>query len=391
MTSRARELSSSIELVEIWMESIHERRTQVSVTLDALIEYFRGQTQLFDYLKSQELTELHLGKDSQEVEAQIADHKNRLEVFNTKKETMQIPAEDAQIQDFETMLHLRIRVLCQALTLHKLLESAVQDLQIVQTQQIQDESQATRLISQLDDSMTKIEGLFNDLKAESTSIPKVDDGPLKESIKDFRQRYSSLKEDLNARRQSLQRHSTSLKNFHAKVEEISQWLANFRTTLLNDCKTGQTIGQANSYLARTKERLYALQRKAYELEGMQGAFKIIAPEGGECQSTESVTKEIFQLSQIVNLRIDLTSSLTKFLKMAEDVFTEMNELSTWLKSNANAGQLESKRQNIQQLYLQVCTLSKNCGHQWEDKKGLALMDPEDFCSAVQNVMEKINR
>ena len=204
------------------MESIHERRTQVSVTLDALIEYFRGQTQLFDYMKSQELTELHLGKDSQEVEAQIANHKNRLELFNTKKETMQIPAEDAQIQDFETILHLRIRVLCLALTLNKLLESSVQDLQTVQTQQIQDESQATRLISQLDDSMTKIEGSFNDLKAQSISIPKVDDGPLKESIKDFRQRYSSLKEDLNAKRQSLQRHSTSLKNFHTKVEEISQ-------------------------------------------------------------------------------------------------------------------------------------------------------------------------
>ena len=397
------ELSSSIELVEIWMESIHGRRTQVSKALDALIDYFKGKTdqanELFDYirLKSQELVPpINLGENAQEVKEYITDHQKELAAAIAKREALPPELLD-QVQgkshEFEAMLHFRIYILGKALDLHVLLEESFQSLMTneknVRSSQTQDESDVNNLICHLDDMRRKIEEYFREILAKTNREEEGVDG-LNKSIKEFQERHQSFKDELISKRQALQRHSASMKIFQAKVEEVSDWLVNFRSTLEKDQMVGRTCGQANAFLARSKESIYALQRKAFELEGMQGAFKIIAEAlQPSPTSTESVTNDIFQLSQILNLRVELTSTFTKFLKIAEDVLHEMNEFSSMLNSSVNSSLLESKRQNIQQLYLQVCTLSKNCTHQLEEKKG-ALIDHEDFHSTIHNVMDNIN-
>ena len=399
------ELSSSMELVEIWMESIHGRRTQVSKALEALIDYFKADQahELIDYirLKSQELEaqpiNLLLGENAQEVKEHIANHQRELAAVIAKREALPLELLDQVLgksDEFEARLQFRIHILGQALDLHALLEESFQSLMMIndQSHQFQEESEVNNRIRHLDELRMKIEESFSEILAKTSGE---EGGGLNKSIKEFQKRHQSLMDELISKRQALQRHSASMKNFQAKVEEVSDWLANLRSTLEMDTLVGQTWGQANAFLARSKESLFGLQRKAFELEGMQGAIKIIAEQNDHPTSTESVTNDVFQLSQILNLRIDLASTFAKFLKIAEDVLHEMKEFSAMLKSSEdedNSSQmmnLESKRQNIQQLYLQVCTLNKNCTmHQLEESG--ALINHEDFHWTLANVMDNIN-
>ena len=392
------DLISSIDLVEIWMESIHCRRMEVTKLLDNLMSYFKGQTDLVEefchYVTSRrgKLDILDLGTDSGAAEETLKEHNIELEGLLAKKSSLPQEYTDQvneKASEFEALLRLRTDILTKAIHLHLLLHESQEKLKRWESNaaNLQDESSVNHIIHTIETMVTKLEHEVTRLIHDAG---QVNGQGLVQAMKDLNNRCTHLKSELVSKRQSLQRHSASMKNFQAKLDELSNWLQHLESEMKGTCRIGTTQAQAAAFLSKSKDQLYALQRKSFELEGMQGAFNIISdPEGAQI-STDQVKKKIHQLNETVGQRIDVTSTYVKFLKLADDILEEMKALFKLLKGNQDESeQLEMKRQAIQQLYLQICTLAKNCNSQLSEKSN-AKINSDVAKSHIKYVMESIN-
>ena len=138
---------------------------------------------------------------------------------------------------------------------------------------------------------------------------------------------------------------------------------------------------------------------------MHGALKIVAQDqqnpDPDLEYTTDVHRKVVENVREVLLtldeRIDVATSYAKFLKISDDVSREMQilhkDLNTPKNSSKRGGterdQMETQRQNIQQLFLQSCNSSKNCIAMLEEKLH-AQVDAKSAKKNISDVMERLN-
>lgn len=192
----------------------------------------------------------------------------------------------------------------------------------------------------------------------------------------------------------------SLKNFTNELHEVNQWLDKI-DVLDRDESMGATVQQVRIFIEKIKEKLRAVQRKSQEIEGMLGALKIM---GKELPDTEECTTEIHrkvfenvrQILRTLEERMDVATLYGKFLKLSDDVSQEMNNLYKHLTSSTSKSrdtiekdQMEAQRQNIQQIFLQSCNLSKNCTVMLDEKVN-ARVDVKAAKKNITDIMDRLN-
>ena len=171
---------------------------------------------------------------------------------------------------------------------------------------------------------------------------------------------------------------------------------------------GLTVHDVRSFIETVKETLRAVQRRSQEIEGMHGALKIVAQDqqnpDPDLEYTTDVHRKVVENVREVLLtldeRIDVATSYAKFLKISDDVTREMQILhkdlmaATPIKNSSKRNgterdQMETQRQNIQQLFLQSCNSSKNC-IAILDEKIHAQIDTSSAKNNISDIMERLN-
>ena len=111
---------------------------------------------------------------------------------------------------------------------------------------------------------------------------------------------------------------------------------------------------------------------------------------------QNVVENIREILLKLEERLDIATLYTKFLKLSDDVSKEMKILlkaltspRTSIRRPEELDHMESQRQNIQQLFLQTCNLSKNCMAML-DEKADAQIDIIAAKNNITNVMDRLN-
>lgn len=314
-------LARAVETVEIWMETIYDRRTSVMSSLKTFLD--------------NQIWPLDLGSSLLEVEELLLKNKNSEQIELLKKARKFFESSKEAFGKLDLLeSHYDQKTYEEA---DKLVEIA--------------KNFGQTLISSSNNVETKgVQNCLTSLTEKSEAIKRICD--------------------------SKRRNSTSLKNFKGQIDEIDNWLKSFSATVDD---VGQTIQEVNRFLSNCKNNLCALQRKSHEIEGMLGALKIMSEDGEVSPDYEKVIRQLLQEGQRQEERIEIANSLMKFLKVTKDIEEEMN----------GGNDLERKRQNLQQLYLQACNLSKNC-IALLDEKVHARIDAEKIKDNIGQIMDGIN-
>lgn len=349
-------LASAIEKVELMMETIYDRRTAVTEMLQIYLKHESRKWPKLDQI-------LNLGNSLAEVEESIQWYQ-RLSV--QVKELA-----SSYLTSYESAIKERLEQLSKAHAFFSLAEAIEKKLSDVNLSE-----------DEINDSIER-------LKSEAEPVFAYKDVCDVEGIQSrwnaIKVKLENLKHSMNQQKRSS---VASVKTFTSRLDDMSQWLNQLNVSSPR-VVIGNTSQQVSAFMAQCKDTLYTLQRKSHEIEGMFGALKIIADdelEDAQDQRHEEIMNRLRQCAKIQEDRIDLATAYLKFLKVTNDLESEMKSCRS---HNSLTASLERQRQSIQQLYLQACNLSKNC-ISLLDEKVHARVEAKSTIENIKHIMDRIN-
>ena len=390
------ELGRSIEIVEIWMETIYDRRTRVTRMLQDVLDAYKAQEKIDNLESEWEDKYLRLQNEALDVGQSFQEANQNLRLAQQLlQDTRTSSDSNSEYQNkYEELLAQRVTILERASDFFRLMEDTMSKL-------IQMEATVRGLNTPTHQSLEMIENLeaclaiTDKLVSEAKDVAKetlvacnamaCETSGVNKSLERLKEKADEVKRQCQIKQQNAQRKSASMKNFHGELKEVSAWLR----AQGNQESLGKDKQSVLAFNKRVKEMLQGVQRKSHEVEGMLGALKIIQDDQEEWSldaTHQKVVKELQGALKCLEERLEIGNVYLKFLQLVDEV----QKLSKDLMSKKIADpSLETQRQNIQQLYLQICNTSKNC-IALLDEKTSADVDVRSAKENIRSIMNAIN-
>ena len=407
-------LGRSIETVEIWMETIYDRRTRVTRMLQDVLEAYKAQNQIEamdssfeDKLNRLRQKELNLGQNLFEAGEYSKTARFQLdEIIVLRPEIMELEQCPHYLK-YEEFARKRVTILEKACDYFQLAEETLKKLSEVESV-IKDVSVPVQDPGPTLENLSACQAVTEKLVSEANEVAKdvitvavdltaCETSGITKKLAFLTDKAKIIQDLCREKQKASQRKSATLKNFHGELKEVGDWLKS-RVPPHSKDLVGSNVPEVTAFLNRNKDTLQAVQRKSQEVEGMLGALKIMQ-EDPEEWSLDTVHRQIVNhissIAQCLEQRLEIGQALIKFFQMVDEIhqlsqeLLARNDIEETDGENHHRPSWETQRQNIQQLYLQICNTSKNCLALLNERSN-AQINVEAAQNDVRSRMDSIN-
>jgi hypothetical protein len=308
-----------------------------------------------------------------------------------------------QMAHYQRLLETRSDILSQASSFHQAAQAAMLRLDQLE---MQVESINTSSRGKIPRILCLLDEIVQDIRSQGGAIVNRVRGPgaagVKDTVRQLETKGSNIRASCGLKQSQANRNSETSRNFKTKLDQISRWLSTVEEDHIA-CRNslGDTHEEATAFASASKDLLNKLQMKIFELEGMRGAFKIISD---QCSTEETRDREdtigailvkIVALTDTLDARIAVATRYVKFLKLYGELDREMRSLEDQLliskaDERRQSQSHEESRLMIQQVFLQVCNVGKNCCIDLQEKAEARLLK-DTALAHIQAIMDKINQ